>query len=220
MFRNSLSLFARHSRAHTGVFAAINELEKCWISTTRRSEAAAETGGIKEGIGQMEFPGGAVPFTDQLSFKGGPTNAAAPIPCYRTINDAGEEIPGAAVPYPLDKETAVKMYKTMISLQTVDTIFYEAQRQASSNEIFARFSLRTCWVHYYDEKGWPFSHLLSLLLFLQGRFSFYMTSSGEEATAIGSAAALTLDDVIFSQYREQGVLMWRGFTVQDMADQV
>lgn len=38
---------------------------------------------------------------------------------------------------------------------------------------------------------------------LQGRFSFYMTSSGEEATAIGSAAALTLEDVVFSQYREQ-----------------
>jgi TPP-dependent pyruvate/acetoin dehydrogenase alpha subunit len=30
-----------------------------------------------------------------------------------------------------------------------------------------------------------------------------MTSSGEEATAIGSAAALTLEDVVFSQYREQ-----------------
>ena len=31
---------------------------------------------------------------------------------------------------------------------------------------------------------------------MQGRFSFYMTSNGEEATAIGSAAALTLDDVV------------------------
>lgn len=38
---------------------------------------------------------------------------------------------------------------------------------------------------------------------LQGRFSFYMTSSGEEATAIGSAAALHPEDVVFSQYREQ-----------------
>lgn len=47
-----------------------------------------------------------------------------------------------------------------------------------------------------------------------------MTSSGEEATAVGSAAALSIDDVIFAQYREQGALMWRGFTVQDMADQV
>lgn len=32
---------------------------------------------------------------------------------------------------------------------------------------------------------------------MQGRFSFYMTSSGEEATAIGSAAALEPQDVVF-----------------------
>jgi len=53
----------------------------------------------------------------------------------------------------------------------------------------------------------------------QGRVSFYMTSFGEEATHIGSAAALTLDDVIFGQYRETGVLMWRGFSIEQMTDQ-
>ena len=53
----------------------------------------------------------------------------------------------------------------------------------------------------------------------QGRISFYMTSAGEEATHIGSASALTLDDVIFAQYRETGVLMWRGFTMNQFADQ-
>ncbi len=31
----------------------------------------------------------------------------------------------------------------------------------------------------------------------QGRISFYMTNYGEEATHLGSAAALTLDDVVF-----------------------
>ena len=30
----------------------------------------------------------------------------------------------------------------------------------------------------------------------QGRFSFYMTSGGEEATAVGSAAALQPEDVV------------------------
>ena len=53
----------------------------------------------------------------------------------------------------------------------------------------------------------------------QGRISFYMTSSGEEATHIGSASALSNDDVIFAQYRETGVLMWRGFTMSQFADQ-
>ena len=53
----------------------------------------------------------------------------------------------------------------------------------------------------------------------QGRISFYMQNSGEEATHVGSAAALKHDDVIFAQYRELGVLLWRGFTVQQAADQ-
>ena len=35
-----------------------------------------------------------------------------------------------------------------------------------------------------------------LCLCLQGRFSFFMTSAGEEATAVGSAAALTLEDTV------------------------
>lgn len=53
----------------------------------------------------------------------------------------------------------------------------------------------------------------------QGRISFYMQNAGEEAVQVGSAAALTLDDVIFAQYREAGVVLWRGFPVQRMADQ-
>ena len=43
-----------------------------------------------------------------------------------------------------------------------------------------------------------------------------MTSFGEEATHIGSAAALRSDDVIYSQYREAGVLMYRGFKLTDV----
>ncbi|KCV72692.1 2-oxoisovalerate dehydrogenase E1 component, alpha subunit [Fonticula alba] len=53
----------------------------------------------------------------------------------------------------------------------------------------------------------------------QGRISFYMTNYGEEASHFGSAAALTLDDHIFSQYREAGVLMHRGFTLDDFMNQ-
>lgn len=53
----------------------------------------------------------------------------------------------------------------------------------------------------------------------QGRISFYMQNTGEEAIHVGSASALTEDDVIFAQYREAGVLMWRGFDVQQMANQ-
>ncbi|KAH9920467.1 branched-chain alpha-keto acid dehydrogenase E1-alpha subunit [Fomitopsis serialis] len=50
----------------------------------------------------------------------------------------------------------------------------------------------------------------------QGKLAFYMTHYGEEATLIGSAAALANDDEVLGQYRELGVLMWRGFTLADM----
>jgi len=53
----------------------------------------------------------------------------------------------------------------------------------------------------------------------QGRISFYMTNYGEEATHVGSAAALNDDDVVYGQYREAGVLKWRGFTIDEFMNQ-
>jgi hypothetical protein len=43
-----------------------------------------------------------------------------------------------------------------------------------------------------------------------------MTNYGEEATHIGSAAAINNDDVVYAQYREAGVLMYRGFTLDQV----
>ncbi|KAN0064226.1 hypothetical protein ACQY0O_003393 [Thecaphora frezii] len=54
----------------------------------------------------------------------------------------------------------------------------------------------------------------------QGRISFYMTSHGEEGAVIGSAAGLDPRDEVFSQYREMGVLVWRGMELDDMMNQV
>jgi 2-oxoisovalerate dehydrogenase E1 component alpha subunit len=53
----------------------------------------------------------------------------------------------------------------------------------------------------------------------QGRISFYMTCHGEEAIHIGAAAALELKDTVLAQYREAGLLMWRGFTLNQFTDQ-
>lgn len=53
----------------------------------------------------------------------------------------------------------------------------------------------------------------------QGRISFYMTNFGEEASHIGSAAALTNEDLVFGQYREAGVLVWRGFKLSEFMNQ-
>jgi len=60
-----------------------------------------------------------------------------------------------------------KMYRDMATLNIIDKIMYELQRQ--------------------------------------GRISFYMTNTGEEAVQIGSAASLTLEDMIYAQYREAGM---------------
>jgi 2-oxoisovalerate dehydrogenase E1 component alpha subunit len=54
----------------------------------------------------------------------------------------------------------------------------------------------------------------------QGRISFYLACSGEEAAIIGSAAALSPQDMIMSQYREQGALAFRGYTTKQFMDQM
>lgn len=66
--------------------------------------------------------------------------------------------------FQITKEMAVKMYRDMATLQTMDTIFYEAQRQ--------------------------------------GRISFYVTTMGEEAINVASAAALQMDDLVFPQVHQ------------------
>ncbi|KAG8532854.1 uncharacterized protein KY384_002732 [Bacidia gigantensis] len=45
-------------------------------------------------------------------------------------------------------------------------------------------------------------------------------SAGEEGIAVGSASALTPEDVIFAQYREAGVFQQRGFTLSDFMNQL
>lgn len=100
--------------------------------------------------------------------------------CYRVMDQAGNILPNAVDPG-VDKETTLKLYKSMVLTNVMDSIMYDVQRQ--------------------------------------GRVSFYMTSLGEEATHLGSALALTMDDVVYGQYREVGVLMWRGFTLDDIMNQ-
>ncbi|PIA47673.1 hypothetical protein AQUCO_01400349v1 [Aquilegia coerulea] len=126
----------------------------------------------------LDFPGGRVTFTSHLRFLS--ESPEKRIHCYRILDDNGQPILGSNFRQ-VSKEVAVKMYNHMVTLQILDTIFYEAQRQ--------------------------------------GRISFYVTTNGEEAINIASAAALTMDDIIFPQYREPGVLLWRGFTLQEFANQ-
>ncbi len=54
----------------------------------------------------------------------------------------------------------------------------------------------------------------------QGRLSFYMQCTGEEAAIIGSTAALDDADMIMAQYREQGSMAYRGFTIDEFMNQL
>ncbi len=54
----------------------------------------------------------------------------------------------------------------------------------------------------------------------QGKTSFYMKSTGEEAVAVGSAMALDRGDMCFPSYRQQGLLIARDYPLADMMCQV
>jgi 2-oxoisovalerate dehydrogenase E1 component alpha subunit len=60
----------------------------------------------------------------------------------------------------------------------------------------------------YDER--------MLKLQRQGKMSFYMKSTGEEAVAVAGAMALRNDDMVFPSYRQQGILFARGRNIVDM----
>ena len=54
----------------------------------------------------------------------------------------------------------------------------------------------------------------------QGKTSFYMKCTGEEATSVASAFALADDDMVFPSYRQQGILIARGYPIVDMINQI
>ncbi|KAK4764161.1 hypothetical protein SAY87_013599 [Trapa incisa] len=142
----------------------------------RQSDCSNEIGDFDQ---KMDFPGGKIAFTSKMKFI--PESLEERIHCYRVINEEGRPIAHSNLTE-ISEEVAVGMYTGMVTLQVMDTIFYEAQRQ--------------------------------------GRISFYVTTVGEEAINIASAAALTAHDLVFPQYREPGVLLWRGFTLQEFAHQL
>ena len=54
----------------------------------------------------------------------------------------------------------------------------------------------------------------------QGKTSFYMKCTGEEAIAVAAAAATDADDIHFPTYRQQGLLVSRGYPLVKMMNQI
>ncbi|MGK6318647.1 3-methyl-2-oxobutanoate dehydrogenase (2-methylpropanoyl-transferring) subunit alpha [Sphingomonas sp. DT-204] len=54
----------------------------------------------------------------------------------------------------------------------------------------------------------------------QGKTSFYMKSTGEEAVAVAATMALDPEDMCFPSYRQQGILIAREWSLVDMMNQI
>jgi 2-oxoisovalerate dehydrogenase E1 component alpha subunit len=54
----------------------------------------------------------------------------------------------------------------------------------------------------------------------QGKTSFYMKCTGEEATSVAAGMALAADDMVFPSYRQQGILIARGYPLVEMINQI
>ncbi|KXS19192.1 Dehydrogenase, E1 component, partial [Gonapodya prolifera JEL478] len=78
----------------------------------------------------------------------------------------------------ISSDRLVAAYRSMLLLNAMDSVLYDAQRQ--------------------------------------GRFSFYMTTFGEEATMVAVAEAVKDQDVLFGQYREQGIFIHRGVPISTL----
>src|SRR6478735_8103830 len=54
----------------------------------------------------------------------------------------------------------------------------------------------------------------------QGKTSFYMKCTGEEAIGVAASAAMDRDDMHFPTYRQQGLLVARGYPLTEMMNQI
>eukprot|EP00250_Pteridium_aquilinum_P014101 c21779_g1_i1 orf=107-1513(-) len=163
----------------TSVDAVASSYPRCRFRSLRFQHSQPEPASSQEEAEEVfSSPGLKVRYSSDMNFI--PEALDEPLPCYRLLCSNGQLFdPSSAIE--LDKELCLEVYHKMVTLQVMDSVFYDAQRQ--------------------------------------GRISFYVTTIGEEAINIASAAALCDTDVVFSQYREPGVLMWRGFTLQQFANQ-
>ncbi|MEZ0496029.1 3-methyl-2-oxobutanoate dehydrogenase (2-methylpropanoyl-transferring) subunit alpha [Sphingomonas sp. IW22] len=54
----------------------------------------------------------------------------------------------------------------------------------------------------------------------QGKTSFYMKCTGEEAVSVAATMAMQRDDMCFPSYRQQGILITRGYSLVEMMNQI
>ena len=108
---------------------------------------------------------------------------------------------------------ALRAHRHMIRVREMDKIMLNAQRQGRTSfymtckcileePVMCGTCLGFQWLTH-----WPCFVLVG------------SKGTGEEAIHMGSASALDLQDHVLAQYREQGVLMWRGFSLEQFTNQ-
>ena len=61
----------------------------CLSAQHNTADELHDSGAPSNASNSMNFPGGRVPFTDQLRFEGGPLTRSPPLSCYRTLDSKG-----------------------------------------------------------------------------------------------------------------------------------
>lgn len=113
---------------------------------------------------------------------------------------------------PVFSDSLQQAIPTFCVLQTDGQTYPDAAMPDIDQPLALKIYQTSCFIRALDER--------MLASQRQGRISFYMTETGEEAADIGSCAALADDDLIMGQYREQGALAFRGFTVDQFMNQI
>lgn len=140
-----------------------------------------------------------------------------PMECFRVMDAAATfRLPEYTMTH--SPEKLREMYACMVRLNEMDKIFYDAQRQGRISFYMTSYDTR------HDTGSGTRTHTpRALCVACAHPFVLAAPSRvlryGEEATHVGSASALVPEDVVFGQYREAGVLMWRGFTLDQFAHQ-
>ncbi|XVJ51779.1 MAG: thiamine pyrophosphate-dependent dehydrogenase E1 component subunit alpha [Vampirovibrio sp.] len=93
-----------------------------------------------------------------------------------------------------------------------DLVRFDPQGALPSPEDLRKMYRLMLTLRLWDER--------SLKLQRSGRISFCVTTKGEEATQIGTVAALRPTDWVFPAYRQPGIPLWRGASLEALAHQI
>ena len=142
-----------------------------------------------------------------------------PEPAFRpgdTVDFSGLPIPGAgALPRPDEGCPASETWPLctdMIRVLGSDDLAHGAWNPRLSPDELRNLLRQMALVRAFDARMYRAQR--------QGKTSFYLKCTGEEATSVCATQALDFEDMIFPSYRQQGCLIARSYPVLEMVNQI